>query len=1108
MNGAKRGAHHEQKRKQQVEAAKKALSSQRETNKRSRFGKLRQFKTPPLLHLFHFHRAIRRDLEQLLELFESLSPGGSVNEHEREELLARLESLRHMLTHHCASEDSVLLPVLIRKGCSILGQRDAAVCHDSTKFTELQEMMGTLEQHLRASSAWPRRAQWERLRDSIDQHLNAEEEAMSPFFWDSSCLDQEEQGRLLVKVIFAMPEEMQTRLVLKSLRELAATEDRCRFLSLIEQYATKEEFARIAGHVAQDMLHEEFKELSAQVPGLEQAAESQLQPLMEIRHIHMAFRKALEDLQHAVEDLDPMDDLQLRALSKQLRFLRMVHGVHSQGEDAVFLPELCKSDEDLAEFIHDDHETEDVKFAELLDDLERLSGTPAAARWPLMLKTRARIRGLCGHLIRHMASEESRLLPRLECHYPIHEQDRLVREVMRRIPEETLSVIMPWLLGSLPVAEQEKLVRNLLRSMPKSEFERLMRVVAKSVNMGVLDGRNWHELARRVSEIVVENNDDTANLLYSGPLAEIMRVHKAIRVDLQALAEAALQLDPESLNPRHVASLGERFTFLELMVRDHSNAEDRVVLPALAERVHGVVEEYENDHHCEEQLFHRLSQTLMDIQCAGTMKETRALVQKLRGIVRALRVDLMHHLEREETVLWPMLAENFSTEEQTEIVGQVFGQIPASRMRELLPWLVRVLSRHESANMMQHILNITRSTMFEQWLRTWFKDFDELVGGLRLTGSTDTLHRSASAALPSPSAADQSQYEAAAEGYIRRAMGDVERAIRTIAHDETLSERERTLLMQNVMISQWRRRHPSVQLPGATSETSAPAMDSKLPTSQSSKEAQREQTGLEERGVCRTYRPQLNAGSATAELGCRHYARACRLLAPCCQRYYTCRLCHDEENHHVMDRYAVAWILCMRCLKEQAPAESCCACKERFSRYVCLICKLYDDAPDRDIYHCGYCNVCRVGKGLGIDYFHCMKCNACMSTANAKKHRCVEHSLESDCPVCGEYLFTSTNPIKFLRCGHLMHATCYRRYAATDYRCPLCKKSLADMSAYFEAQLMDEPMPLEYRGIPARIVCNDCSGRSVVEFHFLYNKCPQCHSYNTQVLHVGRDPTA
>ncbi|CAN0505237.1 unnamed protein product, partial [Ectocarpus sp. 8 AP-2014] len=38
----------------------------------------------------------------------------------------------------------------------------------------------------------------------------------------------------------------------------------------------------------------------------------------------------------------------------------------------------------------------------------------------------------------------------------------------------------------------------------------------------------------------------------------------------------------------------------------------------------------------------------------------------------------------------------------------------------------------------------------------------------------------------------------------------------------------------------------------------------------------------------------------------------------------------------------------------------------RASRYYCGICHLFDDAPEKDIYHCPYCNVCRLGKGLGV----------------------------------------------------------------------------------------------------------------------------------------------
>ena len=78
----------------------------------------------------------------------------------------------------------------------------------------------------------------------------------------------------------------------------------------------------------------------------------------------------------------------------------------------------------------------------------------------------------------------------------------------------------------------------------------------------------------------------------------------------------------------------------------------------------------------------------------------------------------------------------------------------------------------------------------------------------------------------------------------------------------------------------------------------------------------------------------------------------------------------------------------------------------------------------RDIYHCPSCNVCRVGKGLGIDFFHCMTCNSCMSTS-LTSHKCRERGMESNCPICHDFLFTSHTPVKALSCGHFMHSACY-----------------------------------------------------------------------------------
>lgn len=87
---------------------------------------------------------------------------------------------------------------------------------------------------------------------------------------------------------------------------------------------------------------------------------------------------------------------------------------------------------------------------------------------------------------------------------------------------------------------------------------------------------------------------------------------------------------------------------------------------------------------------------------------------------------------------------------------------------------------------------------------------------------------------------------------------------------------------------------------------------------------------------------------------------------------------------------------------------------------------------NRVIYHCPYCNLCRLGKGLGIDYFHCMTCNACMSRL-LMKHTCREKLFMDNCPICNEDIFTSTLPVKSLPCGHLMHSTCFEVFAFHNF---------------------------------------------------------------------------
>lgn len=254
-------------------------------------------------------------------------------------------------------------------------------------------------------------------------------------------------------------------------------------------------------------------------------------------------------------------------------------------------------------------------------------------------------------------------------------------------------------------------------------------------------------------------------------------------------------------------------------------------------------------------------------------------------------------------------------------------------------------------------------------------------------------------------------------------------------------------------------------------------------------------------------------------MGCKHYARGARLVAACCGAAHVCRFCHDEAEDHTIDRYATTEMVCMACSKRQPSARECNACGVVVARYFCSVCNFWDDSEDRDVYHCPFCNVCRRGKGLGKDFFHCMQCNSCVSLTMGP-HKCTAGeggkaddtpdggAMESDCPVCKDFLFTSDTPVKCLPCGHFMHTACFSSYTKHYYTCPLCRKSLGDFTAYFrmlDAILAEERATSEDDGkTKQKVACNDCGAETLAPFHFVYHACESCRSYNTRVIEIVR----
>ena len=243
--------------------------------------------------------------------------------------------------------------------------------------------------------------------------------------------------------------------------------------------------------------------------------------------------------------------------------------------------------------------------------------------------------------------------------------------------------------------------------------------------------------------------------------------------------------------------------------------------------------------------------------------------------------------------------------------------------------------------------------------------------------------------------------------------------------------------------------------------------------------------------------------------GCLHYKRNIKLQCSTCSRWYTCRFCHDAVEDHKLVRRETKNMLCMFCNCVQKASGVCIECDQSAAWYYCDVCKLWDDNPNRSIYHCDDCGICRVGEGLGKDFHHCQvghrsllflgsqlnmnkTCGVCLEIKIAESHRCIERSTDCDCPICGDYMFTSPEKVVFMKCGHSIHEQCYHEHIRRSYRCPICSRSVLNMEAHFQhtKRLIEaQPMPPHLQDTKALVSCNDCSAKTTVPYHWLGNAC-------------------
>lgn len=243
--------------------------------------------------------------------------------------------------------------------------------------------------------------------------------------------------------------------------------------------------------------------------------------------------------------------------------------------------------------------------------------------------------------------------------------------------------------------------------------------------------------------------------------------------------------------------------------------------------------------------------------------------------------------------------------------------------------------------------------------------------------------------------------------------------------------------------------------------------------------------------------------------GCAHYRRRCKIRAPCCNEVFDCRHCHndakninekDDRKRHEIDRHSVERVICSLCEHEQDVQQVCENCGVCMGEFFCSKCKFFDDDTSKQQFHCDKCGICRTGGRE--NFFHCDRCGCCYSVLLREGHNCVEKSMHQDCPVCMEYLFDSLKDITVLPCGHTLHLECLQEmHKHFQYNCPLCNKSVCDMSSVWkeiDQEIAATRMP-ETENRMVWVLCNDCGSTSEVQYHVVGQKCGSCPSYNTRL---------
>ncbi|XP_022134687.1 zinc finger protein BRUTUS-like At1g18910 isoform X2 [Momordica charantia] len=496
------------------------------------------------------------------------------------------------------------------------------------------------------------------------------------------------------------------------------------------------------------------------------------------------------------------------------------------------------------------------------------------------------------------------------------------------------------------------------------------------------------------------------------PIDLIFLFHKALKKELDYFVLGSAQLVE---NVGILTEFIRRFKLVKYLYQIHTDAEDQIAFPALEKKgkFQNISGSYTMDHKLEVHQFSRISFTLHEMSelhapifyahANRKIFSHQQLCLELHDMCKSLHKSLSDHVNREEIELWPLFREFFTIEEQENLIGAILGRTKAEILQDMIPWQMAYLTPDDQHDMMSMFHQVTRNTMFNEWLREWWKgyDHDPKKVAAEVTTITPSLTSDPLEIISkylSKEATDVCEENifgktiSSAQKEWQSQATDVDTTVKFNLNDETKdldgNQQNETLSECTKLSSQGVESKGADVIIDDMTETERPKEGKKLSQhdhlltiSQGDLEAvirrvSRDssldsksksyliQNLLMSRWIATHQVSQLETNVTTESqgfsgqypsyrdslkisFGCKHYKRNCKLLAPCCNQLYTCIHCHDEVTDHSLDRKSITKMMCMKCLIVQPIGKTCStvSCGNlSMGKYFCKICKLFDDS--------------------------------------------------------------------------------------------------------------------------------------------------------------------